>query len=245
MENMLDTIMLDLDGTLLQFSQEAFIEVYFTELKKVFVNLGLETGAAVNALWAGTMSMMKNDGAMRNSQRFWRTFSEHTGITGDRLKTIEAACDGFYSNEFNVVKSVLRPCDIPRRLVRAMISRGFGVVLATNPLFPLCAVESRLGWIGLDTSDFLLVTHYDNSTFCKPDPRYYNEIYLKINKSPEQCLMAGNNPVEDMHAGKTGAETYLVTDFLENESGEDVTAYNRGTLAELETYLTSLPDVSK
>ena len=124
-----------------------------------------------------------------------------------------------------------------------MASKGYGVVLATNPLFPLCAIETRLEWAGLGADDFRLVTHYYNSTFCKPNPGYYSEILTKINKSPGQCLMAGNSPSEDMISGTLGMETFLVTDCLENETGMDIKPFRKGTLAELETYLTSLPDV--
>jgi len=35
-----------------------------------------------------------------------------------------------------------------------------------------------------------------------------------------------------------------VTDCLENETGVDVSAFRRGTLAELDAYLMSLPDIS-
>jgi len=103
----------------------------------------------------------------------------------------------------------------------------------------LCAIESRLNWVELSLSDFCLVTHYGNSTFCKPNPGYFREILMKINKSPEQCLMAGNNPAEDMSAGALGIETFLVTDCLENKTGVDISGYRRGTLAELEKYLVS------
>jgi hypothetical protein len=46
-----------------------------------------------------------------------------------------------------------------------------------------------------------------------------------------------------MSVGALGSETVLVTDCLENESGADITAYRSGTLAELEAWLMSLPEV--
>ena len=57
--------------------------------------------------------------------------------------------------------------------------------------------------------------------------------------------MAGNNPVEDMCAGALGAEIYLVTDFLENETCSDITAFRQGSLEDLEEYLMALPDMNK
>ncbi|MCL2703561.1 MAG: HAD family hydrolase [Defluviitaleaceae bacterium] len=241
---MIDTILFDLDGTLLHFSQDDFINAYFTELGKVFVGLGMDAGPSVKAVWAGTKAMIKNDGSRSNSERFWADFAEYTGLAENRLKAVEAACDAFYVNEFNKVKSMMIPNDVPKRLVHALAVKGYKLVLATNPLFPACAVETRLNWIGLESRDFILVTHYTNSTFCKPNPGYYREVFKKTGSVPEKCLMAGNNPVEDMSAGALGAETFLVTDCLENETNADITAFRRGTLAELEEYLVALPDIN-
>jgi len=235
--------MFDLDGTLLQFSQAEFIDAYFAELGKVFVRLGMDPAASSKAVWAGTKAMILNDGNMLNAGRFWTVFAEQMRLDARRRLEVETACDSFYANEFDAVKSVMTPNDISKRLVRAMSGKGYHVVLATNPLFPACAVETRLRWIGLEPGDFRLITHYSNSRFCKPNPRYYQEVFEKIGKAPEQCMMAGNSPVEDMSAGELGAQTFLVTDCLENEAGADITAIKRGTLAELEDYLMAMPGV--
>ena len=241
---MIDTVMLDLDGTLLKISQQAFMEVYLNELQKVFARLGMDVEMSVKALWAGTKAMVINDGGKLNRVRFWNAFADFTKLDDDKLKVIEAECDRFYENEFNTVKSVMtEPVNIAERLVRTLTSRGYSVVLATNPLFPACAVTTRLEWLGLLPKDFLHITHYANSTYCKPNPGYYREILEAVNKNPEQCLMAGNNVNEDMSADALGIETFLVTDCLENEACADITAFRNGSLTELETYLMSLPDL--
>ena len=240
---MIDTILFDLDGTLLHFSQEAFIGAYFAQLGKIFHRLGLDPEASAKAVWVGTKAMVLNDGSRYNIERFWESFADTLGLTDQKRGEIEAACDHFYLNEFDTVRSVVRPGDLSNRIVRGVIDKGYGVVLATNPLFPLGAVQTRLGWIGLSPSDFLLVTHYANSKYCKPNPGYYKEIFANIDRAPAQCLMVGNNPVEDMCAGRLGAQTFLVTDCLENEAGADITPFRSGTLAELEYHLLSLPDI--
>jgi len=242
---MIDTILFDLDGTLLRFVQDEFIHVYFTELKKVFAGLGLDPEKAAKGIWAGTKAMILNDGTMLNSERFWLTFSEFLDIRDARLGVIEEACDNFYSNEFNKAKVVVRHSDIPKRLVHEMTARGYMVVLATNPLFPPCAVVSRLAWTDLKPQDFSLFTNYENSTFCKPNLAYYREVLGKINKTPDQCMMIGNCPADDMSAGELGIETFLVTDFMENEAGLDISGFRRGTIEELEAHLMSLPVLKK
>ena len=240
---MINTVLFDLDGTLLQFSQVDFIGAYFAELGKVFAGMGMDADMSAKAVWAGTKAMVLNDGSMPNCERFWAEFAGYLSLTDEQRRVVEAACDAFYVNEFDRVKSVMMPNDISRRLVRALPEKGYSVALATNPLFPACAVGTRLGWIGLEPQDFVLVTHYSNSTFCKPNTGYYREVLAKINRGPEQCIMVGNNPAEDMCAGAIGAETFLVTDFLENESGMDISAFRSGPLAELEAYLMSMPDL--
>jgi FMN phosphatase YigB (HAD superfamily) len=238
---MINTIMFDLDGTLVRFVQDDFLKAYFTELSKVFFKLGLDADRAVKAVWAGTKAMMQNDGSVLNTQRFWSAFSEFMGIEGELLESVEAACDNFYSNEFNTVKSVVKFSEIPKRLVREMAARGYCVVLATNPLFPPCAVDSRLDWIGLNRHDFKLITNYENSRFCKPNLAYYEDVFSKIDRKPQQCLMVGNNPAEDMCVSRLGSEVFLVTDYMENEAGLDITTFRYGTIEELEAFLMSLP----
>jgi len=239
----LDTILFDLDGTLLQFSQEVFINTYFSKLRQVFNRLSMDADESIKAVWAGTRAMMKNDGTKLNSERFWEKFAESLGKTDINWNTVELVLEDFYRNEFDTVKSILGPNNISKKLVHTLSAKGYGVVLATNPLFPECAVETRLNWIGLRPGDFLLATHYANSTYCKPSHGYYREVLSKIGKSPENCFMAGNNPVEDMSAGEIGVETFLVTDCLENENGVDYSRFKQGTLSDLTAMLEKLPDI--
>jgi len=246
---MIDTILFDLDGTLARFNQDDFIRLYFKELSKVFISLGLDAEKACKGVWAGTKAMVLNDGSVLNIVRFWDAFAEFMGIQGEQLKAVEAACDSFYTNEFNIIKSIVKQSDIPKRIVRTMIQKGYFVVLATNPLFPPCAVDSRLGWIGLNRDEFKFITHYENSTYCKPNPKYYHEVLSKIEQmghvgqSPAQCLMVGNHPAEDMCAAALGMEVFLITDFMENETNIDISQFRHGSIEDLETFLMALPEL--
>ena len=114
------------------------------------------------------------------------------------------------------------------------------VYLATNPLFPPVAVETRLRWIGLTPADFDGITTYDNSRYCKPNPAYYTEILERLGRPPETALMIGNNPSDDMSALKAGLSGYLVTDYLENEYNMDIAPFRRGSFAELTAFAAGL-----
>ena len=242
---MINTILFDLDGTLVRFYQDEFLHEYFKRLCKVFAGLGFDAEKASKAVWAGTKAMVLNDGSVLNTRRFWDTFTEYMNIKNDMQTKAEAACDNFYSNEFNEVSFVVKSSDVPKRVVKKMRNKGYTVVLATNPFFPPCAVDSRLSWIGLTRNDFDLITNYENSSFCKPNPKYYHELLSKIGKKPENCLMVGNNPAEDMCVKALGIEEFLVTDYMENEENLDITAFRHGTIEELEAFLLSLPDIAE
>jgi FMN phosphatase YigB (HAD superfamily) len=51
---MKNTILFDLDGTLLRCSQAAFVEVYFKEIQKAFEGIGMDGSLSIKATWAGT-----------------------------------------------------------------------------------------------------------------------------------------------------------------------------------------------
>lgn len=51
---MLDTILFDLDGTLLPMEQDAFIHAYVKQLCTRYVPCGFDKDDIVRALWAGT-----------------------------------------------------------------------------------------------------------------------------------------------------------------------------------------------
>ena len=241
--NTMNTILFDLDGTLLPMSQDDFIEAYFRELTETFVKLGLDASRSVDAVWAGTKAMMKNDGSVSNSVRFWHGFSSYYGGLEERLAEIENATDLFYVNEFNRVQDITTPTVLSAKLISILKSKGYTVVLATNPLFPPQAVASRLSWIGLTLEDFDLHTDYHNARFCKPNLDYYRDIFTALEVDPEQCLMVGNTVTEDMSAAKLGCSTYLIIDHLENPENIDYSIYEQGTLSDFVAWVERLPQL--
>ncbi|MBR5134217.1 MAG: HAD family hydrolase [Clostridia bacterium] len=227
---MLNTVLMDLDGTLLPFEQQEFIDVYFKLVCKELVPKGYAPDAIVKAVWTGTKAMMKNDGSVLNHTRFWEAFVEWMG---ESVREEEKTLDAFYDGDFHGVRSVLRGQRPAKELVQTLREKGYTVVLATNPIFPEVAVRARLSWAGLKPEDFDHVTHYQNSRFCKPNPAYYREILDTIGKTPDECLMIGNSVPEDMEAaGAVGIKTYLVTGFLENPEQKPIDTYDRGSLEE-------------
>jgi len=77
------------------------------------------------------------------------------------------------------------------------------------------------------------VTTFDNSRYCKPSIEYFQDILSKINKRPEECVMIGNNTLEDMICEKIGITAGLVITNLENRSNYDINQFTHGTLEEV------------
>lgn len=232
---MVDTIIFDLDGTLLPIDQDEFVNAYFKLLVQKIAPLGYTKDQIVNGIWTGTGAMQKNDGTITNSQRFWKTF---IGLLGDGAASLESTIDEFYATEFNQAKVCLRSKPDRRPLIEDLKKQGFSLVLASNPVFPLVAMNSRLSWIGLSIDDFDYVTHYENSSFCKPSLGYYSHILHEIGKDGEECIMVGNNPIEDGAITELGADFFLVTDII--EGGCKDTEYRSGSFETAQEYLLSL-----
>ncbi len=238
---MINTVLMDLDGTLLPFEQDDFLQAYFGLLCQKLCPLGYDKEQVIGALWHGTKCMIQSDGADLNIVRFWDGFSS---VLGDGVREAEAMLDRFYGEEFHEARRVVKGESPAVAIVNTLKEKGYTVVLATNPLFPDVAQASRLSWIGLLPDDFALVTHYGNSRFCKPDPRYYEEVLSKIGKTPAECLMLGNSVEEDMMpATALGMETYLVPTHLENPNGRPIDGYTKGSLADFANAVATWPTV--
>jgi FMN phosphatase YigB (HAD superfamily) len=210
---MLQAILFDLDGTLLPMDNEYFIKVYMRLLAKAAVPWGYtDSEGMLKSLWDGVMAMIQNQGKHSNFDAFWQVFSDQQGKRS--LQDLDKF-DHFYRTDFHQAKSATSPNALAATAVALAREKAQRVILATNPIFPRSADESRLSWLGLKAEDFDLVTDYENSRFCKPNPAYYREILEQFQLDPAQCLMIGNNVQEDWAAANAvGMPGYLVTDWL-------------------------------
>ena len=148
--------------------------------------------------------------------------------------------DEYYCKEFSDVKADCGFDPAAAETVAALKAKGFALVLATNPIFPAAATESRIEWAGLDKNDFLLYTTYENSHYCKPNPKYYEEILERLHMNAEECLMVGNDVNEDMVAETLGMKVFLLTDCLLNKDNKDISAYPHGGFPELLSFVEEL-----
>lgn len=227
------TILFDLDGTLLPMDMEAFTKAYFGLLAKKAAPFGYEPKPLTDAVWKGTGAMVKNDGSAPNCHRFWQVFGD---ILGEKARLLRPEFDDFYAREFNGAKASVGENPLAKKAVQGLREKGYDVILATNPIFPEVGVQTRLSWLGLSLKDFSLVTTYENSTYCKPNPAYYREILEKTGKRPQECLMVGNDCKEDLAALQAGIPVYLITDCLIGGEDADLSTAQTGTFQDFMAY---------
>lgn len=234
---MITTILFDLDGTLLPMDQDRFLEAYLGGMAAKMAPHGYDPKLLVKSIWKGTGAMVTNDGSARNDAVFWKTFS---AIYGKDTRVDEPIFEAFYREEFQNVSKVCGFDARAAKTIQELKEMGFHVVLATNPLFPAIATYSRTKWAGLNPDDFDLITTYENSFHCKPNLDYYREILGKLNLSPAECVMVGNDVNEDMIARELGMQVFLLTDCLINKDNKDISLYPNGSFPELMNYIRSL-----
>ncbi|WP_461367817.1 HAD family hydrolase [Candidatus Darwinibacter acetoxidans] len=232
-------VLFDLDGTLLPMDMEIFLREYLQKLGVKAAAYGYDPAKMVEVVMAGVEAMIQNDGSMTNEERFWQLFLSRIGGEKEaHYKLFEE----FYTNEFRTLARIVQPTPLAREAVRILGDKGYTTVLATNPLFPSMAILERMSWAGLHPHDFALITTFENSRFTKPHLGYFQGILEAIGAAPQDCLMVGNDLVEDLPAVELGMEFFLVTDDLINPQGADYSQFPHGTREDLVSYLAKLPD---
>ncbi len=228
------TVLFDLDGTLLPMDQDIFAKAYFGGLAKKLAPHGYDPDALIPAILTGTKAMVNNDGTMLNEQAFWKTFCS---ILGEKAAEDEPLFADFYANEFQAIRQVCGYTPAAADTVRRIKQKGVRVALATNPLFPAVATESRIRWAGLQPEDFELYTTYENSRYCKPNPDYYRAVLEILGVEAKDCLMVGNDVGEDMVAETLGMQVFLLTDHLINKTDRPVDDFPHGGFDDLTAFI--------
>ena len=234
---MITTVLFDLDGTLIPMDQDKFVQSYIGRMAKKLAPHGYDPELLTKGLWKGTGAMVKNDGTQTNEELFWQVFN---GVMGRDCRGDEPLFTDYYENEF---QQVAGDCGFDERAaetIRQIRALGYRVALATNPLFPAIATQSRAKWAGLEIDDFDLITTYENSRFCKPNLEYYRQILATLNLKPENCVMVGNDVSEDMIAEKLGIRVFLLTDCILNKENKDIDRYPQGSFPELIDFIRGL-----
>ncbi len=205
---MLKAVLFDLDNTLILFEEVTFIKGYYPVMAARFAGV-FPDGQFAERLMKATIALRSNDGSVNNRELFIRSLCEGLDVNRDE---IWARFEQFFSLDFDIFKDAVTAAPGAGEAFRYVKGRGLKLVVATNPIWPLVVQQKRLAWAGLGDLEVDLITHIDNMNYCKPQLGYYKQICRLIDVQPEECLMVGDDPANDMVAANAGMLTYQTTD---------------------------------
>lgn len=236
---MLDTILFDLDGTLLPLNMERFMAIYFHEMGYMLKDM-INPELLIKHIWTATGEMVKNTEYVTNEEVFMNKFSE---LIGGDINAYKERFDNFYDTQFHKAKEAVQSHSLISDSISVLKEKNYKLVVATNPLFPRKAILHRIEWAGLDLNDFIYITSYEANHYCKPQLHFYKEILDIIGKKPEQCMMVGNDVQEDLVAHKLGIKTFLIKNYMIHRTQEAIDCTYQGYYEDFYNFVKELPTV--
>ncbi len=234
---MYQAILFDLDGTLLGLNNTLFLKVYLEAMAPKIAPY-FNGHDFSRPILAGTEAMMQSQGRHASLRDlFIETFDHHSPVPFAELETV---FNDFYEHEFNQVRAIATRLPHSPAALQAAARQTDKIVLATIPLFPAIAIQQRCRWAGIEGFPFTLITSFENMRYSKPSPEYYGEIAHHLAVPPDECLMIGNDHIDDLPAAAIGMETFLVLDDELNAGKGRYTPTYSGYLADLTTFLENL-----
>lgn len=238
---MIDTVLFDLDGTLLPLDMDRFTEIYFQEMGYTFKDM-IDPKLLAKYIWTATGEMVRNTEYKTNEDVFMEKFSE---LIGGDISMYRERFDAFYDTAFHKTRESVESQSLIRESISILKEKNYSLVVATNPLFPRKAIYHRIQWAGLDVDDFIYITSYENNHYCKPQLHFYREILDVIGRKPEQCIMVGNDVQEDLIALKLGIKTFLIKNHLIHRTKEAaIESTYEGKYEDFYNFVKELPAVS-
>jgi HAD superfamily hydrolase (TIGR01509 family) len=233
---MIKAVLLDLDNTLAHNPDAAFARAFLALLEQYFRGPGEQPYIrpfvqAIRGLGSADRNMR-----MTNAQAIVKAIQDETG---QPESAIAEAIQRFYQQTFPHLQDLIHPVGGAADFVQHLMQKKVAVVIATNPLHPLEAVETRLRWAGLPNDGYALITHAGNMHFAKPDPAYYAEIAARVGVEPDEALMIGDSEVNDIApAHALGMQVIQV-----NQHAPDRLAQARHCVDEVGWFETSAPPI--
>ncbi len=201
----IDTLLFDLDGTLIEMRRKAEIIFYlkaFRRFRDYFnpLTFYISFWKSVRHVRTNTSESLNYDVFVGKMAQFGRTTPQ----------MIDALVTDLVEKDFRSLGPFFTPVPGAREAVLHARKLGYRLALVTNPVVPRKSVLYRIEWAGLHPADFLFITSSQNMNRCKPDTQFYERLLRRLELKPEQCLMIGNSSAEDLPAHDIGIRTFLV-----------------------------------
>ncbi|HYE09361.1 MAG TPA: HAD family hydrolase [Patescibacteria group bacterium] len=238
---MIDTILFDLDGTLLPLDMQRFTEIYFYEMGYMFKDM-IDPKLLVKYIWTATEEMVSNTDYKTNEEVFMNKFEQ---LIGGDISKYQERFDNFYDTLFHKTRESVQTQSLIKESVELLKEKNYKLVVATNPLFPRKAIHHRIEWAGLDLKDFTYITSYEDNHYCKPQLHFYKEILDVVGKRPEQCMMVGNDVQEDLVALKLGLKTFLIRNHMIHRTQDEINTTYEGYYEDFYNFAEGMDRVSE
>jgi len=232
----LQGILFDLDGTLVDVDMYQFIPAYLRQLADFFSDLADARKFRREMLTATSLMLESEKRCANNEEMLLQRLEKRLGI---KQRQFRQRLEHFLSDGLASLRPLVQGLPLARNILQQCVDRGLRLVLATNPVFPLELVQARLRWGELDDFPFDLVTSYENSRYCKPDRRYFQDVLDFLHLPAEACLMVGNDADHDLAAQQVGISTFLVDTCLVARGGSAFEADWRGDHLDLLHFLSA------
>ncbi len=194
---MTNTLLIDLDDTLLLNPFDRFMPAYLKLLADKLSPFVAPDIMIPQLMYATDQMIQNNSPAQTLEETFDANFYPPLGLSKSDL---EPHLFDFYTHEFHQLQSITSMRPEALELIAQVRHNSWQIVVATNPLFPLIAMQNRLSWAGFSQNDFpfSFVTAYESMHFAKPNPAYYAEILGRFGWPHQAVGMIGNNLNEDI-----------------------------------------------
>lgn len=236
---MFKAVLFDLDGTLLPFDLEYFVNKYFKSLAD-YLKDQVEPDLLIKNMGIGLHAMLNNPGKITNEEMFMQTFLP--AVNKER-EEITPLFEKFYLEEFPKLEKHTDFNPLSAEIIKTVTNKGYTTALATNPVFPRQATLHRMKWAGIKDLPWDLVTTYEDFYTSKPNPLYFKDVCSRLNVDPLDCIMIGNDTDDDLAASELGIKTFLVKDCLLDKNTDYEPDYE-GFLEDVHEFISELPPIS-
>lgn len=201
-------VIFDLDGTLLPMDTNHFMNLYAKSITQAFDSFE-ESEMIFPQIMTSIGVTVKDKNNKCNYDVFFDHFESHMPQSRDVYIPV---FDKFYQSAFDQVRASTYVSNDIVKAVSILKEKGYRLIIATNPIFPMAANRRRIQWAGLEFNDFDHVTSFESNHFCKPHLEFYQEVLDHNDLRAEEVLMVGNDVQEDLCIKALGASTYLIND---------------------------------
>lgn len=159
------------------------------------------------SFWEAAEEMQNNSSSIKNFDCYINAILKYSNVSVDKMK--QSAREAI-EQDFAAQHKHFKPFPMARETLLKAHQQGHRLVIATNPVFPLTGVLTRLRYGNLSDIPFVYITNSEVMTRCKPKVAFYQELIEKLDLDPAKTVMIGNDPLKDLPAKEVGIATFLL-----------------------------------